>query len=186
VASQVRNLSWERNEHHWNQKHYRSYKLCLKKKSSGEMWNVANLRASNKPSFWAFIFHTNLTLSKKPNPPFNKHDTFVVVKTQCENFGPIYSSMNRITNSTIRSKTQLENFGPIYSHSLIRGVSHCGHAIYIKKVSLRQKRIIKNSNISPSSNTIFKKSSKRNQNPSRYCNSITNLKFQHKPKYQIL
>jgi len=26
---------------------------------------------------------------------------------------------------------------------------------------------------------IFKKSSKRNQNPSRYDNSITNLKFQH-------
>jgi hypothetical protein len=26
------------------------------------------------------------------------------------------------------------------------------------------------------------KSSKRNQNPSRYHNSITNLKFQHKPK----
>jgi hypothetical protein len=28
----------------------------------------------------------------------------------------------------------------------------------------------------------FKKSSGRNQNPSRYYNSITNLKFQHKPK----
>jgi hypothetical protein len=28
-----------------------------------------------------------------------------------------------------------------------------------------------------------KKSSKRNQNPSRYHNFITNLKFQHKPKY---
>jgi len=28
-----------------------------------------------------------------------------------------------------------------------------------------------------------KKSSKRNQNPSRNHNSITNLKFQHKPKY---
>jgi hypothetical protein len=33
---------------------------------------------------------------------------------------------------------------------------------------------------------IFKKSSKRNQNPSRYYNSIiTNLKFQHKPKYHL-
>jgi hypothetical protein len=32
-------------------------------------------------------------------------------------------------------------------------------------------------------NIIFKKkSSKRNQNPSRYHNSLTNLKFQHKPK----
>jgi hypothetical protein len=33
---------------------------------------------------------------------------------------------------------------------------------------------------------LQKKSSKRNQNPSRYYyNSITNLKFQHKPKYII-
>jgi len=34
-------------------------------------------------------------------------------------------------------------------------------------------------------NIIFKKSSKINQNPSRYYNSITNLKFQHKPKYHV-
>jgi len=33
---------------------------------------------------------------------------------------------------------------------------------------------------------IFKKSSQRNQNPSRYYNSIiTNLKFQNKPKYHL-
>lgn len=37
------------------------------KKSSGEMWQIFEL--SNKPSFWAFVFHINLTLSKKPNPP---------------------------------------------------------------------------------------------------------------------
>jgi hypothetical protein len=30
-----------------------------------------------------------------------------------------------------------------------------------------------------------KKTSKRNQNPSRYHNSITNLKFEHKPKYHL-
>jgi hypothetical protein len=46
-----------------------------------------------------------------------------------------------------------------------------------------------NSNISPCKNIIFKKkpkSSKRNQYPSRYHNSIiTNLKFQHKPKYHL-
>jgi hypothetical protein len=50
----------------------------------------------------------------------------------------------------------------------------------------RQKNDYGNSNISPSKNIIiFKKSSKRNQNPSRYYNSIItqNLKFQHKPKY---
>jgi hypothetical protein len=44
-----------------------------------------------------------------------------------------------------------------------------------------------NSNISPHKNIIFKKDPvKRNQNPSRYHNSIrTNLKFQHKPKYHL-
>jgi hypothetical protein len=47
---------------------------------------------------------------------------------------------------------------------------------------LRQKKNYGNSNISPCKNIIFKKSSKRNQNPSRYYNSITNLKFEHKPK----
>jgi len=31
----------------------------------------------------------------------------------------------------------------------------------------------------------FKKSSKRNQNPSRDYKSITNLKLQHKPKYHL-
>ncbi len=33
---------------------------------------------------------------------------------------------------------------------------------------------------------MFEESSKGNQNPSRYYNSIiTNLKFQHKPKYHL-
>jgi hypothetical protein len=65
-------------------------------------------------------------------------------------------------------------------------VSHYGLAIYVKKLSiLRQKKNYENLNISPCENIIFKKSSKGNQNPSRYYyyNSIiTNLKFQHKPK----
>jgi len=34
-------------------------------------------------------------------------------------------------------------------------------------------------------NVVSKKSSKRNQNPSRFHNSITNLEFQHKPKYHL-
>jgi hypothetical protein len=63
-------------------------------------------------------------------------------------------------------------------------VLHCGLAIYIKKVS-REKKNYGNSNISLCKNIIFEKSSKRNQNPSRYYNSVTNLKFQHKPKYHI-
>jgi hypothetical protein len=50
---------------------------------------------------------------------------------------------------------------------------------------LRQKKSDGNSNISPCKNIVFKKSSKRKQNPSRYHNFITNHKFQHKPKYHL-
>jgi hypothetical protein len=63
-------------------------------------------------------------------------------------------------------------------------VSHCGLAIYIEKY-FKAKKNNGNSNISPCKNIVFKKSSKRNQNPSRYYNSITNLKFQLKPKYHL-
>ncbi len=52
------------------------------------------------------------------------------------------------------------------------------------KSNSRQKKNYKNSNISPCKNyIIFKKNSlKETQNPSRYYNSVTNLKCQHKPK----
>jgi hypothetical protein len=53
------------------------------------------------------------------------------------------------------------------------------------KSELRQKKNYGNSNISPCKNIIFKNSSKRNQNPSKYYNSKPNLKFQHKPKYHL-
>jgi len=65
-----------------------------------------------------------------------------------------------------------------------RGVSHCGLAIYIKKYLMAKEELC-NSNISPCKNIIFRKSSKRNQNLSRYYNLITNLKFQHKPKFHL-
>jgi hypothetical protein len=50
---------------------------------------------------------------------------------------------------------------------ITRGVSHCSLAIYIKKYLKGKRRIMKTQNISPCKNIIFKKSSKRNQNPSR-------------------
>jgi hypothetical protein len=51
---------------------------------------------------------------------------------------------------------------------------------------LRAKKNYENSNISACKNIIFKSSSKNKaQNPSRYYNSITNLKFQHKPNYHL-
>jgi len=64
-----------------------------------------------------------------------------------------------------------------------QGVCHTLAYPFTLKHILRQKKNYGNSNISPCKNTISKKSSKRNQNHSRHYNSITNLKFQHKPKY---
>ncbi len=48
---------------------------------------------------------------------------------------------------------------------------------FTSKSILRPKKKYGSSHISPCKNIIFKKSSKRNQNPSRSYNSITNLKF---------
>jgi hypothetical protein len=50
------------------------------------------------------------------------------------------------------------------------------------KSILQQKKNYGNSNISPYKNIIFKNSSKRNQNSSRYYNYITYLKFLKKNK----
>jgi hypothetical protein len=63
-----------------------------------------------------------------------------------------------------------------------QGACHTLGLPFTLKGILRQKKNYGNSNISPCRNIIFKKSSKRSQNPSRYYNSTTNLKFQHKPK----
>jgi hypothetical protein len=52
-----------------------------------------------------------------------------------------------------------------------QGVSQSGLAGDIKKC--RQKKNYGNSNISPCKNIMLKKSSKRNQNPSRYYNFMT-------------
>jgi hypothetical protein len=57
--------------------------------------------------------------------------------------------------------------------------------VCIKRYLKAKEKNYGNSNISPCKNIIFKKSSKRNQNPSRYYNSRTNFKFQHKPKYHL-
>jgi hypothetical protein len=78
---------------------------------------------------------------------------------------------------------------PTEANSQIKqGVCHSVALPFTLKSILRQKKNYENSNISPCKNIIFKKSSKRNQNPSRYYyhNSIiTNLQFQHKPKYYL-
>jgi hypothetical protein len=69
-----------------------------------------------------------------------------------------------------------------------RGVCHTVTLPFtLKSILMQTKKNYGNSIISPFKNILFNKSSKRNQNPSRYYyNSIiTNLKFQHKPKYHL-
>jgi hypothetical protein len=53
---------------------------------------------------------------------------------------------------------------------ITRGMSHCGLAIYIKKYLKAKEELWKLKYISPCKTIIFKKSSKRNRNPSRYYN----------------
>jgi len=66
-------------------------------------------------------------------------------------------------------------------------VCHTMALPFTLKNYLKAKKNYGNSKISPCKNIlIFKKFSKRNQNLSRCYNSIiTNLKFQHKPKYHL-
>jgi hypothetical protein len=67
-----------------------------------------------------------------------------------------------------------------------RGVSHCGLPIYNKEKYLKKaKEEFWKLKYFTVHKYNFKKSSKRNQDPSRYYNSITNLKFQHKLKYHL-
>jgi hypothetical protein len=66
-----------------------------------------------------------------------------------------------------------------------QGVCHTVALTFTLKSILRQKRNYGNSNISSCKNINFKTSSRRNQTPSRYYNSITNLRFQHKPTYHL-
>jgi hypothetical protein len=60
-------------------------------------------------------------------------------------------------------------------------VSPHGLAVYIQKYLKAKEELSKLKYFTMQKYIIFKKSSERNQNPSRYYNPRTNLKFQHKP-----
>jgi len=67
-------------------------------------------------------------------------------------------------------------------------VSQCGLAIYIKKYLKAKEELYGKFIYFTTQKYNLQKNpvKKRNQNPSRYHNSIrTNLKFQHKPKYHL-
>jgi hypothetical protein len=58
-------------------------------------------------------------------------------------------------------------------------------AIYIKKYLSAKEELWKFQYFTIQKYNLQKNPLKRNQNPSRYQNSITNLKFQNKPKYHL-
>jgi hypothetical protein len=65
-------------------------------------------------------------------------------------------------------------------------VSQYGLAIYIKKYLKAKEELWELKYFTMQRYNLPKSPLKRNQNPSRYYNSIiTNLKFQHKPKYHL-
>ncbi len=87
---------------------------------------------------------------------------------------------------TRQTGMKVPNISTMKKQKQTRGVCHIVALLFTLKSILRQNKNHWNSNISPSTYIIFKKSSKRNQNPPRYYNSIsTNLKFQYKPKYPL-
>jgi len=65
------------------------------------------------------------------------------------------------------------------------GVSSFGLVIYNKMYLKAKEELWKFKYFTMQKYNLQKKSSKGNQSPSRYHNSITNLKFQHKPKYHL-
>jgi hypothetical protein len=69
--------------------------------------------------------------------------------------------------------------------TLTRGVSHWGLAIYIKKYVKAKEELWKLKYFTMQKYNFQKNPLKEIKNPSRYYNSVTNLKFQHNPKYHL-
>jgi hypothetical protein len=67
-----------------------------------------------------------------------------------------------------------------------QGVCHTvAFVIDIKKYLKAKEELRKLKYFTMQNNIFFKTSSKRNQNPSRYYNSVTNLKFPYQPRYHL-
>jgi hypothetical protein len=68
---------------------------------------------------------------------------------------------------------------------ITRGVSHNGLAIYNKKYLKAKEKLWKLECFTMQKYNLQKVIFKKKQNPSRFYNFVTNLKFQHKPKYHL-
>ncbi len=65
-------------------------------------------------------------------------------------------------------------------------MSHRGLAIHIKKYVKAKEELLKLKYFTMQKYNLQKLLLKGTKIPSRYYNSVTNLKFQHKPKYHLL
>ncbi len=98
----------------------------------------------------------------------------------------LFLFMNVYTQSFVSSLSCIHNTNHNKQQPYPKqGMRHTMASPCSLKSILRQKKIYGNSNISPCKKCNLKKFSKRNQNPSRYYESVINLKFQHKPKYHL-
>jgi hypothetical protein len=91
------------------------------------------------------------------------------------------------------SKKSASKFSDLASNKFMKGNVNKGvvcHTvalpiIYIKKYIKAKEELWKLKYFTMQKYNPQKKSSKTNQNPSKHYNSITNLKFEHKPKYHL-
>jgi hypothetical protein len=118
---------------------------------------------------------------------FIEHDDWTIIvlhKHQIDAKSQQHPMTNWYTHTHILViKEAMESIGKIII-GLTKGcVTHCGLAIYIKKyLHANEEELWKLKYFTMQKYNLQKNSFKRNQNPSRYYNSITDLKFQHKPK----
>jgi hypothetical protein len=92
----------------------------------------------------------------------------------------------KLVNSHLEEKLPVNTNDSLSSSpKKTRGVSHSGLAIYTKKYLKAKEELWKFKYFTMQKYNLQKKSSKRNKNPSRYHNSITNPKFQHQQKYHL-
>jgi hypothetical protein len=86
-------------------------------------------------------------------------------RTLCVTFTLIWQTMRVLYPFQLPGKNKSVD---LFTPKIKQGVCHTVALPFTLKSILRQKQNYGNSNISPGKNIIFKKSFKRNQNPSRY------------------
>ncbi len=126
---------------------------------------------------------------KKKKKKYNDNNNDEYVKQWIQNRKRIHSpnkhSSKCGTKWNLHHSLSLFLYTPNQLTNKTRGVSHCSLAIYIKKYLKAKDKLWKFKYVTLQKYNLPKKCFNRDQNPSRYQNSITNFKFQHKPKYHL-